>query len=376
MASRRIKRTGMRSSKAPMIACLIGMVITVILASVIVAYGGTHTYKVPLMYGVVDPDSVLVRMLEIGTGTQVGDDSIVAAFPDTLVYTGVDSQKIYEVQVFERWYSSGEYERPVTWTIPFRLVVASATISAGDAAEIADSTDAQLTATKGTGPWGASGGGVYTVDIFIGDTLGGTTTSVSGVTVDFRNWAIDYPAERTVSSNENGIARIGTDSDSLAILAVHNPFYVFPTSWDSITWSADYTDTILGYLNLPAAVAAPAYVVAYIDIMGSSVDSVTGQAIPRDKIYTYLDLVAEGGTVLSDGSQAYIPKRERKKPNSDGRVNYVVPANSALTPVGSYYVLSFEAWDGQTLTEGILKRFTLDTLVDPINILDATEAAP
>jgi len=373
MASRRIKQASMRSDKAPMIACLIALGLMVFWANV---WGGTHTYKVPLMYGVVEPDSVLLRILEVGTGTQLNGDTITSGFPDTIIHTGLDSQKIYEVQVFEKWFGSGEYERPITWIIPFRLVVASATISAADAQEIADSTDAQLTATKGTGPWGASGGGTYTVDVFVGDTLGGVTTSVSGVTVDFRNWALDYPPERTVVSNENGIARIGTNSDSLAFLAVHNPFYVFPTSWDSITWSADYTDTILGYLNLPAAVAAPAYVVAYIDIMSSSVDSATGQAIPRDKIYTYLDLVAEGGTVLNDGSSAYVPKRERKRPNSDGRVNYVVPANSALTPVGSYYVLSFEAWDGQTLTKGILKRFTLDTLVDPINILDATEVAP
>lgn len=370
MASRRIKQTGMRSPKAPAIACMIGMVFVMLLASWVEA--GTHTEMVRVTGYSSDPDSTRIMVFQGGGGGQIGDDSITGAYPDSFAFT-VDSGNNISIECYEKWWGSATWGLQWTRDISLRLVTATATI---DYAQVADSVDSVLSRAHGYTSWAGAGTGTYTIDIFVGDTLGGTTTSVSGVTVDFRNWAIGWPPERSVATNENGIARIATDSDSLAILAVHNPFYVFPTSWDSITWSADYTDTILGYLNLPAAVAAPAYVVAYIDIMGSSVDSATGQAIPRDKIYTYLDLVAEGGTVLNDGSQAFIPKRERKKPNSDGRVYYVVPANSALTPVGSYYVLSFEAWDGQTMVEGILKRFTLDTLVDPINILDATEVAP
>jgi hypothetical protein len=202
-------------------------------------WGGTHTYKVPLMYGVVEPDTAMVRLNEIGTGTQVGDDSIVSSFPDTLVYSTLDSQKVYEVQLFERWYGSGEYERPVTWTIPFRLVVAAASLSAGDIVAIRDTLDN----THGAGSWitGGAGSGSNDITYYALDTSG-TDQMIQGVGLTVRTITGTFDAKQ--ETNTSGFADFTSPAGSLVTSGVKPGYAWIP---DTANRTGNATDTIFGY---------------------------------------------------------------------------------------------------------------------------------
>ena len=338
-------------------------------------WGGDHTERIRLTdYGVQVQDSSMIRIFEIGTGNQVGDDSVVTTFPDSFLFT-LDSGKVYKVEPYEAWLGQTTWTIQSVWTIDLRLVTATATLDTADKQQIAglaaDSTDAQLTATKGIGPWGPAGGGTYTVSILTADTLGGQTTAVPGVHIEFKDWGLSA-SHRNVESNESGIAQIGTDEDSLAFRAVYdNPLYVFPTTWDSLAWTSDTTDTIFGYLNVPAAAIAVNYVTAYVDLGAGFIDSVSGAMTPRTKVKIACNLL--GGRNITGSTWALVPKTQKKKPDANGRVQFFLPANTVIEPAGSYYELTWEARDGADLLTGTIRKFIVDTLPDPINILEATE---
>lgn len=136
------------------------------------------------------------------------------------------------------------------WTFYWPVISsATATISDADIGKIADSTDSILSDHHSPDSWatGGAGSGTYTVDIYVFDTLGGSTTAVEGATVDWRLWDLGRPSHRVVTSNEFGIGQIATNSDSLAVRVEYNPFYIFSTAWDSMTWTTDYSDSIYGY---------------------------------------------------------------------------------------------------------------------------------
>lgn len=213
------------------------------------------------------------------------------------------------------------------------------------------------------------GAGDYTVDFYVFDTSGGDTVPVNQALVSFRNWGLTAPI-KTPTTDVNGLARIATNADSVAVRATA-PLYTFPTDWDSVTYSADYTDSIYGYLDVPAAAAGVNWVAAYIDIGSGIIDSATGLMIPRTGLRWSLTLVGE--PTLNDGTWAYAPKVYQKQPDSDGRTIFYVPANTPLTPAGSYYILTYTAWDGSSLRTSEIRKFILDTIPDPVNILNTTK---
>lgn len=213
------------------------------------------------------------------------------------------------------------------------------------------------------------GDGLDTLTITAYDTC--TPATVQGAYISVVN-AADYTVEN-VTTGPGGTGVVVLDSGSTYEIRVHGPA---GHVWTRQTYVHDYdTVTVKGCaVGVPGAAPGPDYVMAYIDIGTAMIDSVTGDMIPRTRLELKLNLIGE--VTLNDGSWAYLPQTQTKKPDAAGRVGFYIPANTMLTPSGSYYELSYRSLDSRTLTSGIIRRFQVDTIPDPINILNATEVAP
>ena len=101
------------------------------------------------------------------------------------------------------------------------------------------------------------------------------------------------------------------------------------------------------------------------------VDTGTGAMIPRAGVKLYLMLM--GNPYAIDGSWVYIPKIYEAIPDSVGRAMFTgIPANTMLSPVGTYYELTYVVRDGSSLSAGQLFKFVVDTIPDPLNLINAT----
>lgn len=120
----------------------------------------------------------------------------------------------------------------------------------------------------------------------------------------------------------------------------------------------------------PDSASTVDFVSAYLDA-GSGIVDAGGNMVPRRNVRFFLDL--EGGQRgYHTDTWALIWQSYEGRPTAAGRVTFRVPANTKITPSGSYYVLRFEARDGHSLSRGTIYSFQLDTLPDPIMIFDAT----
>lgn len=218
---------------------------------------------------------------------------------------------------------------------------------------------------------GGVGTGSYTVDWYVIDTLAGATNLVDGALVTVKDWALSTTPIATPITDA-GIARLQTNNDSTAAI-VTAPLYIFPLTWDSIKYTTDTSDTIYGYLNVPAAAATVQYVRVYLDVGTGEVDSTSGAMIPRERIEYTLSTVGQPNLRMTDGSWAIIPEDQVKRPNSSGRVTFVVPGNTAMTPSGSWYELRYRSKDRRSRFSGLAFKFEVDTLVDPISIINCEQ---
>lgn len=120
----------------------------------------------------------------------------------------------------------------------------------------------------------------------------------------------------------------------------------------------------------PAASPTNAMVTVYYDVGQGIMDSLTGNMEIRSGVKLTLELI--GASSLSDGSWGILPVATTRKPNVNGRCQWHVPANTVLSPAGSKYHLSWQARDGWFTRRGSIKTFIVDTIPDPLNIIDAT----
>lgn len=132
-----------------------------------------------------------------------------------------------------------------------------------------------------------------------------------------------------------------------------------------------YFDYIPSTRGVPLPTTTAASVNAYIDISTGAVDSTTGLMVPRTDLVLYLNLIGQG--VMISGSWIIVQTRYEGQPTAAGRTTWTIPANTALTPAGSYYELWFEGWDGMMMTSGVVKKFVVDSIIDPLDISTATE---
>ncbi|MFQ5453701.1 MAG: hypothetical protein ACE5D6_05895, partial [Candidatus Zixiibacteriota bacterium] len=227
--------------------------------------------------------------------------------------------------------------------------------------------DDSLSGTHGSGSWGGSGTGAYSVDIYAIDTSG-TDDSLMGVALTIQTITGSFHLGPQ-STNSNGYCTFNLDADSFRVLAIR-PDYMFGV--DTIVITANDTVSSLGYdIPLPAAATTPGYVSAYMDIGTGFVDSASGNWVARDQIIMKLNLI--GAQYLSCGNLLLVPKEQEKTPDANGRVTFRTIANAGCSPLDSYYELSFETRDRRSKMSGVIKTFVLDTLTNPINIINATE---
>lgn len=295
---------------------------------------------------------------------QTADTCFVKMFVDSGLGTGYDSLSI------DSFFAVTEVDTSftVSSSYSYMRVISFNFFSTGDLDGYTEYLPALVIDSNRTEQGGA-GSGPFTLKYYLFDTTGGGSVPIEKITVTLKNWALSSRL-RQASTDVNGLAIFQLDADSVAALAT-NPLYLFPPAWDSTVNAGTLTDTLLGYLNVPAAAPGAHYVTIYLDVATGMVDSTTGDVIPRDRLVFYLSLVGESG--LNNDDWVIAPKTERKRPNSSGRVSFTVMANTPLTPAGSYYSLFYRALDSRSLFRGHTRAFIVDTLTDPINILDCTE---
>jgi len=108
-----------RKDRVKTVACLIALVI---LALVVKVSGGTHTERIHVTGYHVNPESTMVRIFEIGSGSQVGDDSVTGTYPDSFLFT-LDSGKVYKVEPYEIWWdATNAWGLQYIWTVSLRDV--------------------------------------------------------------------------------------------------------------------------------------------------------------------------------------------------------------------------------------------------------------
>lgn len=125
---------------------------------------------------------------------------------------------------------------------------------------------------------------------------------------------------------------------------------------------------------MPAPAGGVNYVAAYIDVGTNEIDT-TGSIVTRDNMTANAILVGEQGMRI-DTTWQIIPSVYTAKSNGSGRYMFRLPANTVITPAGSYYSIHFTDKRGKTVSSLVIPPFYVDTLVDPLNILTATQVAP
>lgn len=111
------------------------------------------------------------------------------------------------------------------------------------------------------------------------------------------------------------------------------------------------------------------FVTLYIDIGTGAVTS-GGAMTPWTRIEARLNLIGEENLMYST-TWGIVPEVYIGTPSS-GRITFRVPANTKLTPTGSYYELSFKTYSRYSSYTRKYMNFIVDTLPDPLNILEAT----
>jgi hypothetical protein len=91
--------------------------------------------------------------------------------------------------------------------------------------------------------------------------------------------------------------------------------------------------------------------------------------------YTQIEMILnlQGNPSAFAGGFAIIPREYKEKPNASGRVIFDIPATTVMDPDGCYYILTYRTRVGQSVLSGDLGAFIVDTLPDPLNIIEAIQ---
>jgi hypothetical protein len=211
------------------------------------------------------------------------------------------------------------------------------------------------------GPSGSGlGSGLYSVGVYALDTSGvdATISEVKVAAQDASGGQVAYGI-----TDGTGAVTFQLDAGTYTVLA-RRVGYTFTI--DTLTVSGNIDSTaVVGYDE------DAGYVMAYINLSSGVFDSY-GEMVPRADTKLTLQLIGESN--LHDTLWAYFPKVQEKYPDAvTGEAIFKVKPNSLLSPAGSYYVLSATSFDGYSTSTSIIRKFVVDTLTDPINVLNTTE---
>ena len=174
-----------------------------------------------------------------------------------------------------------------------------------------------------------------------------------------------------IAGDSSSLYGTGLNLDSTGLYWVVTAYYpqgVGTLSLDTSYWlHTAYTWTA----PPPSVSAAAAYVTGYLDVTSGEV-TVGGALTPRSGAKFTLQLIGE--VSLNDSAWAYFPRvQEKWVDTTTGRVTFRLVANTMLYPMGSYYMLSAQVFDGYSMQNSIMRKFVVDTLTDPVNLLRTTQ---
>ncbi len=208
-----------------------------------------------------------------------------------------------------------------------------------------------------------AGNGLDTMILTAYDT--GAAAGIAGATLQIETPA-GVPIGVVSPTGSGGDGIFGLRAGDSYILRAFGPATKIYPSTKSFTATAGGVDTIKGYTQATTAAIGADAVSVFIDVGTGIIDSATGLMTIRDRVELTITTILENFGVA--GGWTILPKSETKRPDAAGRVTFTVPANSKINPPGSYYKLTYRAFDGRSISTGTLRTFWLDTLPDPIHI--------
>lgn len=324
--------------------CLI--ILILILYVVPKVYCATYTYIFP-----VDNnsgfDTVIIKTYADGK-TTFRDSLFINTFPDT-VSVSLNKDSSYSYNIYASWSGNDG----LSSSFPDHIGAQSLPVSI---------TNVDTVWFVYSGTW--AGDGTDTFHVVAYDSLADNT--IEGALVDIKNvGGVSVFNRRT---NGSGVVT--------AILQTGNTYYIYGygggNAWDidTVIISAGATDTMWGHtLFDPPAAAAASWVNMYLDVGTGWIDSATGYRIPLTEVEFTLTLSGVEG--LNDGSWGFIPVDSSVRPDANGRVLWSGPANTIPGLEDSFYELRYKRRGHGSLASGLFKRFIVDTIPDPLNIIDA-----
>lgn len=290
---------------------------------------------VPLQYDTV----IFVTKPMSGSGPTTRDSVFATTFPfvDTL---SLNSDTLYQVQV----YYSFENINGLTYAEAYYLA-------------------------PGTPPAASCiGSGSDTLIYYTVDTGNDVRVEAAQVSLYAIGGSAVSPKQLT---DGNGYVLVALNSGDTILAIVYGP-HTYNWELDTVVFTGQTSDSAVGWKTTdPAAASTPSYVNVYFDVGAAYIDSTTGLMVTREKVDIYCELI--GGKYLTGTTWALLPQIPPKRPDTAGRVQFLLPANTKIMPAGSYYQLSWRARDGYNILGDVLRKFIIDTLPDPINIWEATE---
>lgn len=190
----------------------------------------------------------------------------------------------------------------------------------------------------------------------------GTDELIPGASTDLKNAAL------TTLQQKNGSPVVFSVNDATFTLVSVAGGFTCDTSVIVVTGNQE--DTVYCYNTPdPGAAAGVDFVRAYIDIGEVHIDTLTGAPIPYKNVELFLDLI--GNPIAISGDWFLPPLTYKGKTNAAGRVSFDVPANTKMSPNGTYYSLRYEARGRRGRLRGHIGNFVIDTLPDPLQIINA-----
>ena len=218
---------------------------------------------------------------------------------------------------------------------------------------------------------GGSGSGKYSVTVVTKDSA--NNQRIPDIPIVIRT--VDQLTQvASIVTGPDGEATYNVDTAKNYVYIAGGPSNLWDfAAYCTVEVSGSQIDTIYGDLNVPAPAPTVNFVRVYLDVGTGEVDSTSGAMIPRDRIEYTLSTGGQPNLRMADGSWFIVSKDQVKRPTTDGRVTFVVPGNTAMIPSGSWYELRYRSLDRRSRFSGLAFKFEVDTLTDPISIIDCEQ---
>ena len=196
---------------------------------------------------------------------------------------------------------------------------------------------------------GVTDTGTYSISLLFADTSDGDTAGVPNVKVDLRGWNTSTLLGTGQRTNESGIVTYGTSGENLAFRGVGpTAQYVWPINWeDSVTISADLTDTVMGYfIDVPVASGSQVCAVTVVVLDNA------GRAAQNVRVSAQLTR----GNLRDSAGYAVANFTQNEQTDTLGRATFTCRWSSYLIPATKWRFTVKDPSVGQTKKEITVPR--------------------